>query len=48
MYLSENGETRTIKKNYIEEKGNTPPRVKIIINFNLYDFCCLFKGCVRL
>ena len=48
IYLSENGETRTIKKNYIEENGNTPPKVKIVINYNLYDFCCLFKGCVRL
>ena len=48
IYLSENGETRTIKKNYIEENGNTPKKVKIVINYNLYDFCCLFKGCVRL
>ena len=48
IYLSENGETRAIKKNYIEENGKTPPKVKIVINYNLYDFCCLFKGCVRL
>ena len=43
IYLSENGETRTIKKN-----GNTPPKVKIVINYNLYNFCCLFRGCFRL
>ena len=48
IYLSENGETKIIKKNYIEENGNTPPKVKIIINYNVYDFNCLFKGCVRL
>ena len=46
IYLS--GETRSLKKNYIEENGNTPPKVKIVINYNLYDFFCLFKGCVRL
>ena len=48
IYLSENGETKIIKKNYIEENGNTPPKVKIIINYNVYEFNCLFKGCVRL
>ena len=32
----------------MEENGNTPPKVKIIINYNVYDFNCLFKGCVRL
>ena len=46
-YIGKN-KGKKIKLINIEENGNTPPKVKIVINYNLYDFCCLFKGCVRL
>ena len=32
----------------MEENGNTPKKVKIIINYNLYDFNLLLKGCILL